>query len=266
MTRDDAYEIVGKLIAAYPNTEIEDEAVELWADFLQHQDVIDASEALTNLLLTDKFFPTIAEFNGELALIRQRNRRAIDRKSTACNGSGFVDADTPCPRCNPVMSTLYKPGNETKLARWRNGTPLHDIFDVDDPKKFRDDWKHEPCHPDPHIAMAEADDVISPKDGKEIARRAYLAECRRQGHEPNLPYFDAVIGRVATAAPAESSRQPRSRPTAVLGGGRSAYGPTAAVPPPTDADAPPPEFDTPTVPDPAWVDAAREVTDRMGEH
>ena len=37
---------------------------------------------------------------------------------------------------------------------------------------------------------------LSPAQGVEIARRSYIAECQRQGREPNLTYFDQIMAKV----------------------------------------------------------------------
>lgn len=41
-----------------------------------------------------------------------------------------------------------------------------------------------------------SDRVISPAQGVEIARKAYVAECRKQFKEPNMKFFEQVMGRI----------------------------------------------------------------------
>ena len=40
---------------------------------------------------------------------------------------------------------------------------------------------------------------IHPREGKEIAARAYEAHCHSEGREPNWTYFDSAIGRSGPA-------------------------------------------------------------------
>ena len=67
MTRDEVFKLLAVIEAAYPKGEFPKERAEIYARFLRDLDYKAASAAVTKLIATSKFVPTIADIRSAVA-------------------------------------------------------------------------------------------------------------------------------------------------------------------------------------------------------
>jgi Loader and inhibitor of phage G40P len=83
MTRTQAAALLKLLIAAFPKTPVEDDTTDLWLNALRPVDHGLGETAIRSLVDAVKFFPTIAELNEHLTIVREqtaRDRREAERR------------------------------------------------------------------------------------------------------------------------------------------------------------------------------------------
>ena len=77
MNENEAINIVGMFMSAYPATNADDNTVDLWVNALDTVDSNDGALAAREWITTSKFFPTIADIRG--ILTGYRRRRELER-------------------------------------------------------------------------------------------------------------------------------------------------------------------------------------------
>jgi hypothetical protein len=76
MTRDEAKRLLERLRVAYPRLALPNDTVALWLAELQAVEAEVGAEVVDSLIHSVTFFPSIAEFTTELAMVRERRGQA----------------------------------------------------------------------------------------------------------------------------------------------------------------------------------------------
>lgn len=170
MNTSEAQQIVAVFVAAYPQSAADENTVALWINALQVADYDTARTAALEHVRTSNWWPTIAEFNGQMTTIRRdRARRANPSQITArvrCDGSGWFDRGNglePCPQCNPWLRAQFEEG---------------DLHSAHRPAAPKDYVMPAPCR------TVEFDSSVPSASGHRLALAAYLEACATEGRPP----------------------------------------------------------------------------------
>lgn len=120
--------------------------------------------------------------------IRERSAAMAPRERALCDGTGWTHQALPCPRCNPYLAIIFQ--SPERLIRWRNGTPIKHLVDLDGLPVAA-------CQPS---GMIDPEDpLVPPKVGRMIAWSAYVADCNDRGVESMDR--DTFMARLGTTNP-----------------------------------------------------------------
>lgn len=98
MTRTECAQVLAYLVSAWPQVELSDETVEVWADQLGGVAYVDAEPAARRLVSSSKWFPSPSEFL-EHAQAEARSRRSHDRELPPAPSMVDEGSAPSCPRC-----------------------------------------------------------------------------------------------------------------------------------------------------------------------
>ena len=180
MTSDETTSILLVLTGAYPN-EVTTEMLHLWSNVFVNDNADAVANAAQEWINHEQFWPTPAGLRKYMRAASDEQRHQHPAP-TMCNGSGFIDSGTPCPKCNPAQAEIFN--DHDKFQRWRKGDQIHRILGYSDLPGSMDDYKdtyfRSPCEPsaldDPQISGREG--------GWEIAYKSYCEQVQRQGRTP----------------------------------------------------------------------------------
>jgi hypothetical protein len=175
MTEAEAWRIIGVLVNE--TTGWNDDATEMYAaEIVLWSDADAAMAAIRNVcrMWMDRSRPPFAvvdeAYRNE---IRERSAaHGINPERAICDGTGWTHTGQPCPRCNPYLAIIFQ--SPERLIRWRNGTPIKHLVDLDG-------LPVQTCQP---LGLIDPEDpIVPPSVGRMIAWSAYVADCNDRGVE-----------------------------------------------------------------------------------
>jgi hypothetical protein len=176
MTEEEAWRIIGVL--SNETTGWNDDAADMYAnEIMLWSDAGAAMAAVRNVchVWMDRSRPPFAVIDEAYRVeIRERSAAiGTGHERPLCDGTGWITEHTvPCPRCNPYLAIIFQ--SPERLIRWRNGTPIKHLVDLDGLP----------------VAACQTTNMIDPEDpivppsvGRMIAWSAYVADCNERDVE-----------------------------------------------------------------------------------
>jgi len=118
MTPTQAAQVLAALHGAYPRVELDDAVAAVWNNSLGVADYQLAMKAVSQWISESRFWPSIAEFNGLITVLRRdqdyEQPQLSSRPGHGCDSSGWLDRGNgwePCPTCNPWNHALIENGD-----------------------------------------------------------------------------------------------------------------------------------------------------------
>lgn len=184
MNAEQIEDVMRALAAAYPSTQLTEDMVRLWRESLATEDASVVAAAVSTWIKTEQWWPSIAELRAVMRDHQREERGAHLSGRVRCNGYGWIevgDEGQPCPTCNKALWRVMR--DEAMLALWRDGRPLHVVFRMSK-TEFAEEFERPSCTPPPG-GLPSGEREVSVGEGRAIAERAYLAQCRAEEREPN---------------------------------------------------------------------------------
>jgi hypothetical protein len=204
--------------------------MQTWADEVAAERTVDF------IVQNSDFLPTVAYLRTEYRAAENAHQTEEFLQGLnpevhvrgGCDGSRWINAEggsAPCQRCNPVLARIYADQELWKL--WRTTGMPTNAFQPGAENTLGacpvDHW-HDP-----------AEGVMTPRDGLEVARAAYLAD-----GGTDMAKFDRfmspLLGKQAPVAPAAKGPSTPSPRSSVLGSAVASPA-TSAGPGPADHSA-----------------------------
>ena len=111
-------------------TEITEDMESLWSNVFAAVDPAVVTAAAKDWILTEKWWPTPAEFSTYMRAARSESQAALPA-THGCDGSGWIDHPDigldPCPTCNPALTAIF--AESALVDRWRNGEAIGRLVD-----------------------------------------------------------------------------------------------------------------------------------------
>jgi hypothetical protein len=196
MNRDEANVIIRMAAATYPNVDVTEDMVDMWANAFWDNDPHIVKNSVEQWILTETWFPTIAAVRSIMRQTAQ-GQRAIAPRGSRCDGTGWIEnsdrASHPCPQCNPALFGVFS--DPDKLRKYRDGIPLSSL--TDDVIPMNGTQQYVGTFPSTCLRSDrpdEQDPEVTPAEGRATAAMAYEAECKLDGREPNWDWFNKAMG------------------------------------------------------------------------